>query len=84
MIVAVNMGEPVAKVRAYVAQHRLSFPQLLDPDNTLARMFSVRATPTNFLIDREGHIVAGGMGYRDWRMPEAHRLIESLLTDGVN
>jgi peroxiredoxin len=77
------MGEPVAQVKAYIAQHRLTFMHLLDPDYSVTSMFSVRATPTNFLIDRRGRIVASAVGYRDWTTPEAHRLIESLLAEGT-
>ncbi|GIX47202.1 MAG: hypothetical protein KatS3mg131_1413 [Candidatus Tectimicrobiota bacterium] len=80
MVLAVNLGEPAATVKAYVAKHRLSFPHLLDPDFTLASLLAVRATPTNFFVDRQGRLLGGGAGYRDWTTPEAHRLVEALLT----
>lgn len=79
MILAVNMGESASQVRTYIAQQRLRFPHLLDPDYKVASMFSVRGTPTNFFIDRQGRILGGAVGYRDWTTPAAHRLIESLL-----
>ncbi len=69
-------------VKTYVARERLSFPHLLDPNQRVSSMFRVRATPTNFLIDRSGRLIGGGAGYRDWATPEVHRLIESLLTEG--
>jgi peroxiredoxin len=78
------MGETPAKVRDYVARHSLSFPHLLDPDYKVTSMFSVSGTPTNFLVDRQGRILGGGVGYRDWATPEAHRLIASLLTENLN
>lgn len=84
MVVAVNMGESSAHVRTFVAQHRLNFTQLLDPDNIVASLFSVPATPTNYFIDREGRMLGAGVGYRDWTTPEAHRFIESLLAEGKN
>jgi peroxiredoxin len=73
------MGESARQVKAYVAKHHLSFPHLLDPDFKVSSMFSVRATPTNFFVDRQGHILGGGAGYRDWTTPDAHRFIKSLL-----
>lgn len=79
MILAINMGESAAKVRAYAARHRLSFPQLLDLDYKVSSIFLVRGTPTNFFIDRQGYILGSGVGYRDWTKPEAHRFIENLL-----
>ncbi len=78
------MGEPVSLVTTYMAKHRLSFPHLLDADYKVSSMFNVRGTPTNFLIDRAGRVRGGGSGYRDWTSREAHRLIESLLAEGVD
>ena len=82
-ILAVNMGETAEQVRAYIIKHGLSFPHLMDPQARAEESFAIQATPTNFLIDRRGHVVAGGMGYRDWTAPQAHRLIERLLAAGV-
>lgn len=80
MILAVNMGETAAQVKDYVAQQGLSFPHVLDPDMQVASWFDVQGTPTTFLVDRTGNIVGGGAGYRDWNAPEAHQLIQSLLS----
>ena len=82
-IVAVNMGETAEQVRAYIAKHSLSFPHVMDPGARAEEAFGIQATPTNFLIDRRGQVVAGGMGYRDWTGPQAHRIIERLLAAGV-
>lgn len=79
VILAVNLGESEDQVRAYVARHGLSFPHLMDPGAKAEQAFAIQATPTNYLVDRRGHLVAGGMGYRDWNGPQAHRIIESLL-----
>jgi mono/diheme cytochrome c family protein len=80
VILAVNMGETAAQVKDYVAQYGLSFPHVLDPDTQVASWFDVRGTPTTFLVDRAGNVVGGGSGYRDWSTPEAHQLIQSLLS----
>ena len=82
-VVAVNMGETAEQVRTYIAKHGLSFPHVMDPEARAEEAFGIQATPTNFLIDRRGHVVAGGMGYRDWTGPQAYRLIERLLAAGV-
>ena len=82
-VLAVNMGETAEQVRVYVAKHGLSFPHVMDPEARAEEAFGIQATPTNFLIDRRGHVVAGGMGYRDWTGPQAYRLIERLLAAGV-
>ena len=82
-VLAVNMGETVEQVRAYIEKHGLSFPHVMDPEARAEQAFGIQATPTNFLIDRRGHVIAGGMGYRDWTGPPAHRLMHRLLAAGV-
>ena len=82
-VLAVNMGETVEQVRVYIDKHGLSFPHVMDPEARAEQAFGIQATPTNFLIDRRGHVIAGGMGYRDWTGPQAHRLIQRLLAAGV-
>ena len=57
---------------------------LLDPDLKLASMLAVSGTPANFLVDHQGLLLGGGVGYRDWTTSEAHRLITSLLKEGVS
>ena len=83
VILAVNMGEDHEQVSAYKALYGLSFPHLMDPGGMAEEAFGIQATPTNYLVDRRGHLIAGGMGYRDWNGPEAHRIIESLLAAGT-
>ena len=73
------MREAPGRVKTYVAKHRLTFPHLLDTDAKAALVFAVPATPTTLLIDREGQVLAGGLGYRDWASPAAHRLVEGFL-----
>ena len=80
MVLGINMREAPSLVKTYIAKHHLTFPHLLDADAKVASMFAVPATPTTLLIDREGQVLAGGLGYRDWASPAAHRLVESLLT----
>ncbi len=84
MIVAMNLAETAAQVQAYVASHHLSFPHLLDADAKVASLFSVYDMPTNYLVNREGWILGGDIGDRDWNSPEAHALIESLLKEDAS
>ena len=69
-------------VKPYVEDNHLTFPHLMDQTNEVSRVFMVPATPTTFLLNREGRVVGGGAGFRDWGAPEAHQLIEALLEDG--
>ncbi len=68
-------------VREFEENLKLSFPILLDPENTAKQAYRVRALPTNYLIDRAGRVVAYGMGAREWDGKAAFNLIEHLLKE---
>ena len=70
-------------VGPYKKKHGLTFPHLLDPNRMVSGEFRVRGTPTNYLLDRQGRVVAAAVGYRDFGSPEAHALIEALLEEPV-
>ena len=82
-VVAISIDrQGAAIVRPYVRQHKLTFPHLLDPDSRVARgQFSLQGTPGNYLIAREGNVVGGAIGYRDWTSPVAQKLIERLTEE---
>jgi len=80
VVLAINMGEQTNLVRNYVKRRKLSFPHLLDTQYEVSGMFSVRGTPTNFLMNRKGELLGGGVGYRDWQSREAIDLLDHLLS----
>ncbi len=63
----------------YLKKNKASYTTLLDPDMMVSGMFTVRGTPTSFVLNRNGEVIGGAVGYRDWTSKEAHALIESLL-----
>ncbi|MBI3780304.1 MAG: TlpA family protein disulfide reductase [candidate division NC10 bacterium] len=79
VVLAVNIAEPADRVKRYLVEHKLTFPSLLDGDSSVSTLYGVRGTPTRFLIDRKGKVVAGSVGPRDWASAEAQKLIENLL-----
>jgi peroxiredoxin len=75
------MDRDTSLVKPFVEKHGLTFPNLLDPDGKVYPLFNARYTPTNFLVNRAGHVVGGSLGYRDWGSPKARHLIEALLAE---
>jgi hypothetical protein len=66
----------VARERGYAA------PVLLDRSGDLAgRVYGVFGPPTVYLIDREGRLVARGIGPQDWASPAARQVLEALLAE---
>ena len=75
--VAMSYDHPNA-VAAFVRQQALPFRVALDTDGAVARAFgNVSVTPTTYLLDRSGRIVAKYVGEPDWR--EFHARIERAL-----
>lgn len=50
-------------VRAYLQEHQLSFPVIVDDSGVLMQRFGVRGVPASFIINRQGEIVAKEVGY---------------------
>lgn len=57
-VVAVDSGEARATIRNYIQQKDINFLILLDEDRKIWNQYSVRGTPSHFLIDKKGEIVA--------------------------
>lgn len=57
----------------------LSFPILHDPEFRVGTSYGTRSLPITYLLDREGIIRHKIFGARNWRSPEAKRLIQTLL-----
>jgi peroxiredoxin len=78
-IVAVNMQEEGEAVNTYRHEMGLTFPLFLDTTGEVSRLYGVRATPTHFLINAEGKVVAGNVGAKDWTGEAIRQLVERLL-----
>ena len=76
---AVDLGERQELVRSYVKRVGFTFPTLLDEDKQVGALYGATATPTRFIIDGKGNVVAMGIGPQDWFSEEARGLIGSFL-----
>lgn len=65
----------------YAAEHHLPFPVLLDPRQEVMDRYRVTFIPTHVLVDRQGRIHHLHVGPKDWRQPDAWRMLEPLLKE---
>jgi peroxiredoxin len=79
VLVAVSVDSDTEKVKPYLDEHKLTFPAGLDPKMDLANAYGVRAVPSSFVVDRQGHLTAIALGPREWDSDASHSLIEGLL-----
>jgi len=57
----------------------VTFPILLDPDGSAARMWRVATLPATFIIRPGGEVAGMAVGAREWNSREMRTLIEWLL-----
>jgi len=56
--------EEAAKVTPFIAEHKFSYPVLLDPGRKVNEAFVVEGIPKSFVYDREGKLVAQSIDMR--------------------
>jgi hypothetical protein len=66
-------------VKAYMAKQALTFLTLIDQRMEVARRFGVRGTPTTVIVNRNGDIVARGLGPFDLESAEFTQYLRQLL-----
>ena len=79
VVLAVNIEESPDVVASWARSKRLSMDVLLDPRGVASTAWKVTATPTTFVVGRDGRLVGKVVGERPWTSPAARSLIEALL-----
>jgi peroxiredoxin len=79
VVLAVSIdGQGAQAVKPYIAEHKYTMRVAIDPDMQVAREFGVRATPTTFVVDRTGHVVASTFGPVDLQSAAVRDYIKAL------
>lgn len=74
VVVGISLDDEVKPLQEMVRSLGMSWPQIHDVDESLVKLFNVKGTPTYYLIDREGKIVA-----KDIPMKRLGSAIDDLL-----
>jgi len=56
--------EDISKVQPFIAEHRYTYPILLDPGSKVHELFAVEGIPKSFVYDRNGKLVAEAIDMR--------------------
>ena len=75
----VDIHEERAKVARVVAERGYVAPVALDLDGAVSDAYGVNATPTVFVVARDGTIVGRAIGPRPWTGPDGQALFRALL-----
>ena len=75
--VAMSYDDP-ARIQPYIRKHGLPFPVVWDKSGEFGRRFyDVNATPTTFIVDKDGQIVSRTLGMIDF--DKLHRFLNQAL-----
>ena len=78
-IVAVNIKDKREDALAFVRKNKLSFLIAMDPEGEIGLLYGAYATPTVYLIDRNGIVLARMWGPAGWYSPAARKLIGEIV-----
>jgi len=81
VILGVGVLERAEQLKGFRKDLEITFPTVADEEGIVAARYSVRGLPVSYLIDREGYIIGGWVGGRDWDGEIAYGLVEALLED---
>lgn len=78
-ILAINLGEDKDDLVAWAKRRKVTTTILLDPNADVARSYAIAYTPTVFLIDRDGRLVAKSVGVRAWTGDKGRAVLRALI-----
>jgi len=77
-LVAVNVGEGIEDVTAFLEEVPVTFPVPMDTDMTVSQSWPMRGLPTTFVVDPDGRLAYRAQGEREWDAPELLDLVRAL------
>jgi len=67
LVILAISDEESGKVSPFIADRKITYPVLLDPDSKVHKQFEVEGIPKSFVYDREGKLVAQSVDMRTQR-----------------
>jgi peroxiredoxin len=64
LVILAISDEDAGKVKAFIAEHRFSYPILLDTGRKVNELFHIEGIPKSFVFDRAGKLVAEAIDMR--------------------
>lgn len=74
MLIGIEAGDPATDVAKFVAEYKLTFPILLDPNTRALDSFHNDSLPSSYVIDHNGTVILA------WTGPISHAMLEKYLT----
>jgi len=59
-VLAIDIGEPKAKVSRFIQSRKIDITVLLDEDSSVSNTYNVMGVPTFYILNKQGQIVSEG------------------------
>jgi peroxiredoxin len=79
VVLPISIEEGRRKVSGWTDRQTLTLPFLLDPDGDASGAYKITATPTVFLVNRQGQLVAKAVGTKAWTSEAGRAVLQLLL-----
>ena len=79
VVLPISIEEGRTTVGTWARKQALTMPLLLDPDGEISGAYRVTATPTVFLVGRDGKLVGKALGTKPWTSAPGRALLQRLL-----
>ncbi|MEA3639406.1 MAG: TlpA disulfide reductase family protein [Lamprobacter sp.] len=77
-LIAINVGEDLETVQAFLEQVPVNFPLPLDTDSRIAQRWPMRGLPTTFVVAPDGRLIYQAIGEREWDDPALLEKVRAL------
>jgi peroxiredoxin len=67
LVILAISDEELGKVAPFIAERKITYPVMLDPERKVNEMFQVEGIPKSFVYNREGKLVAQSIDMRTQR-----------------
>jgi peroxiredoxin len=80
-MLGINVEEDTTQMEAFLGDVPVSFPILLDPANTISKLYDVAAMPSTVIIDRKGNVRYIHQGYQPGDESRYQDVIRQLIRE---
>lgn len=79
VILGVNVEDDASKAESYLVGKDLNFPILFDTENTVSKLYDVKAMPSTVFVDRNGNFRYLHKGFKLGEEKNYDKIIRALL-----
>ena len=74
-LLVIGRNQDAATVKAFIEKHGYTFPVAADPDGAVFQRYAKKMIPRNYLIGRDGKVIAASLGFSKARF---EKLVKDL------